>query len=156
MNFATRFGLRRMERLRANPLTWIFSPEPWSSTGRGEGSFLRVDTTFRNYESKGAFAFFWELRPAKCLPGICHSREAPSCPDGRGLHVTRRNAPSLSLRPSFPRIRPSPDLDWLQRRYELLDSSHILFYSLRNHAEFPLPTSRRIGKMHLTAADSNC
>ena len=61
---------------------------------------MRVDTTFRNYESTGAFAFPWELRLAKCLPGIRHSGQAPSCPDGRALHVTRRDA-------SFP-LLPSP------------------------------------------------
>jgi hypothetical protein len=33
----------------------------------------------------------------------------------------------VTTRPSFPGIRPSPDLDWPQRRYELLDSPHILF-----------------------------
>ena len=62
----------------------------------------------------------------------------------------------VTLRPSFPGFRPSPDLDWPQRRYELLDSSHILFYSLRNYPEFPLPTSRRIGNIHLTTAECNC
>jgi hypothetical protein len=62
----------------------------------------------------------------------------------------------VTLRPSFPGIRPSPDLDWPQRHYELLDSSHILFCSLRNYPEFPLSTSRRIGNIHLTAAECNC
>jgi len=60
---------------------------------------VRVATTFRNYESTGAFAFLWELRLAKCLPGICHSGQAPSRPAGRALHITRRDA-SFPLLPS--------------------------------------------------------